>query len=85
LTLEISGANPTIDFKIKNVPSAHIPYIEYNGVRYALNQIGPDLFRSDAMIIDDNVHEVALVIGSITRIYKILVNAGAKEDDLFDF
>ena len=85
LTLEISGANPTIDFKIKNAPSAHIPYIEYNGVRYALNQIGPDLFRSDAMIIDDNVHEVALVIGSITRIYKILVNAGAKEDDLFDF
>ena len=54
-------------------------------MRYALNQIGPDLFRSDAMIIDDNVHEVALVIGSITRIYKILVNAGAKEDDLFDF
>ena len=85
LTIEVSGTNPTIDFKIKNAPSAHIPYVEYNGVRYALNQIGPDLFRSDAVAIDDNAHEVALVIGSITRIYKISVNAGAKEDDLFDF
>lgn len=85
LTIEVSGENPTIDFKIKNAPSAHIPYIEYNGARYSLNQIDPELFRSNAIAIDDNALEVALVIGSITRIYKISVNAGAKEDDLFDF
>lgn len=85
LTIEISGANPTIDFKIKNAPSTQAPYIEYNGLRYALTQIGPELFRSDALVLDENVHEVALIIGSITRRYKISINAGAKENDLFAF
>ena len=63
----------------------HIPMIEYNGIRYSLNQIGTDVYRSETIVIDENVHEVALVIGSITRIYHISVNAGAQEDDLFDF
>ena len=85
LTLEVSGANPTIDFKIKNAPTMHIPMIEYNGIRYSLNQIGTDVYRSEPIVIDENVREIALVIGSITRIYHISVNAGAQEDDLFDF
>ena len=63
----------------------HIPMIEYNGIRYSLNQIGADVYRSEPIVIDENVREIALVIGSITRIYHISVNAGAQEDDLFDF
>jgi hypothetical protein len=63
----------------------HIPMIEYNGIRYSLNQIGTDVYRSEPIVIDENVREIALVIGSITRIYHISVNAGAQEDDLFDF
>jgi hypothetical protein len=59
--------------------------IEYNGIRYSLNQIGTDVYRSEPIVIDENVREIALVIGSITRIYHISVNAGAQEDDLFDF
>ena len=31
------------------------------------------------------IFPIALVVGSITRIYHISVNAGAQEDDLFDF
>ena len=63
----------------------HIPMIEYNGIRYSLNQIGTDTYRSESIAIDENVREIALVIGNITRIYHISVNAGAQEDDLFDF
>ena len=63
----------------------HIPMIEYNGIRYSLNQIGTDVYRSEQIVIDENVRKIALVIGSITRIYHISVNAGAQEDDLFDF
>jgi hypothetical protein len=63
----------------------HIPMIEYNGIRYSLNQIGTDVYRSEPIVIDENVRAIALVIGSITRIYHISVNAGAQEDDLFDF
>ena len=63
----------------------YIPMIEYNGIRYSLYQIGADTYRSEPIAIDENVREVALVIGSITRIYHISVNAGVQEDDLFDF
>ena len=63
----------------------HIPMIEYNGTRYSLNQIGADTYKSEPIAIDKDARRVALIIGSITRIYHISVNAGAQEDDLFDF
>ncbi len=83
LTLEISGANPTIKFRIKNIPSTEIPFIEYNNGRYALHQANVDLFESEPIAINEQCTVVTLVIGNVLRPYNISVSAGAEEDDLF--
>ncbi len=83
LTLEISGANPTIKFRIKNIPSTEIPFIEYNNGRYALHQANADLFESEPIAINEQCTVVTLVIGNVLRPYNISVSAGAEEDDLF--
>jgi hypothetical protein len=85
LTVELTGANPTVQFRIKNIPSIEIPYMEYNDLRYALHQIGNDLFESEPLVLNDQSNVVSLVIGNIIRHYTVDVSTGAKEDDLFDF
>jgi hypothetical protein len=85
LTLELSGANPTVKFRITNIPSIEIPYLEYDGTRYALHQIGNDLFESDALVLNDQCAVVTLAIGNVNRDFNVSISTGAKEDDLFDF
>lgn len=83
LTLELTGANPRIQFRIKNIPSVEIPVMEYNGIRYALKQINTDLFESDPIAVDEHCTNVSLIIGSVMRLYNVKITTGAKEDDLF--
>ncbi len=83
LTIEISGANPTVQFRIKNIPTTEIPFIEYNNERYALHQVGTDQFESEPIVVDEQCTVVTLVIGNVLRHYNICVSTGAKEDDLF--
>jgi hypothetical protein len=85
LTLELSGANPTVKFRITNIPTIDIPYLEYDGTRYALHQIGNDLFESDALVLNDQCAAVTLAIGNVNRDFNVSISTGAKEDDLFDF
>lgn len=84
LTVELSGANPTVQFRIKNVPSTEIPFIEYNDERYTLYQTGTDLFESEPLAVNEQFTDVSLVIGDVIRHYKVCVATGAKEDDLFE-
>ena len=83
LTVELSGANPKVQFRIKNIPSTEIPFIEYNNGRYALHQVDADLFESEPIAVNEQCAVVTLVIGNVLRPYNISVSAGAKEDDLF--
>lgn len=83
LNLELTGANPKVQFKIKNIPAIEIPSIEYDGIRYALHQKGNDIFESDPIAVNEQCSVVSLVIGDVIRTYNINVITGAKEDDLF--
>lgn len=83
LTLELNGANPLVQFRIKNIPSVEIPVIEYDGIRYALRQVSGEIFGSDPIAVNENCDTVSLVIGGIIRHYKVNITTGAKEDDLF--
>lgn len=83
LTMELNGANPTIRFNIKNLPSTDIPYIEYNNVRYGVHNIGGDVYESDAIAVDTTVKQVSLVIGAVIRSFNIMISAGVDEVDLF--
>lgn len=83
LTLELNGANPVVQFRIKNVPSVEIPVLEYDGIRYALHQVNGEIFGSEPIAVNEHCDTVSLVIGSIIRPYKVSISTGAKEEDLF--
>jgi hypothetical protein len=83
LTTEISGANPTFQFVINELPSTEIPYIVYDGTRYELHNTEDDIYESDPVIINEKACEVQLVIGSKLYIKNVAVLTGAKEEDLF--
>lgn len=83
LTFVLSGANPNLKFRIKNIPTVEIPFVEYNDTRYALNQVAPEIYESDVINVSEQEDIVQLVIGNVIRDYKISIETGAKEDDLF--
>lgn len=83
LTLELNGANPVVQFRIKNVPSVEIPVLEYDGIRYALHQVNGEIFESEPIAVNEHCDTVSLVIGSIIRPYRVSISTGAKEEDLF--
>lgn len=83
LTLSVSGADPHVRFRINNIPTYEMPVLEYAGHRYKLVSQGKDLYVSEALTLDNNVRQLELIIGSVSRIYNIAIEIGAKEDDLF--
>jgi len=85
LTLELSGANPTLRFRIKNIPSIEIPVVKYNGLRYSLHQKNNEIYESEPINVSDKDNIVQLIIGNIIRDYKISIETGAQEEDLFSF
>lgn len=80
---EISGADPHLRFTIKNLPSLDIPFVTFNNVRYELHKIGPDTYESDPLHLDGNAADVALWVGSVSRIYHVKINTGVQTEDLF--
>lgn len=83
LTLEVSGTNPYVRFRIKNAPTNEIPVVQYAGQRYKITQVSNEEFISDALILSENDTSVELIIGSVSRIYNISIQTGAQVDDLF--
>lgn len=84
LTTEISGANPVLRFRIKNLPTTDIPYAEYNGRRYNLHQSDDkEVYYTDALCVDAECQKVSITIGGGICEYNVNVSAGAVEDDLF--
>lgn len=83
LTLELTGANPTVRFRIKNVPSVEIPVVEYNGDRYSLHLLDNEVYESDSLAVNEQTDTISLVVGNVIRHFKISVSTGAQEEDLF--
>ena len=85
LTCEISGSNPRIQFEIKNMPSAEVPYVLYNGVKYNVHHLSGDTYETDDIILNANILDFMLQLGGIVRPMKIKVKTGIQEEDPFDF
>lgn len=83
LTPEINATEPRVKFSIKNLPSTDIPFITYNNMRYKMRCVSENIYESENMILDSNVTDVALTIGDIEKIVKIVISTGVIEDDLF--
>lgn len=84
LTYAVSGSTPKVKFTIKNIPTTNIPFVKYNGVRYALNNVGGDTYETDALILDSHVQQISLSIGEVEKIYQLQVTTGVEENDLFN-
>lgn len=83
---EIDGTNPVVEFVIKGLNSIDSPMVEYNGVLYALNNIGNDTFRSERLNLVDTASKVIIKIGDAFKVaFNIHVSTGAVEDDPFAF
>lgn len=84
LTSEVSGAEPVLQFRIKNIPANDTPYVEYNGKRYGLHQSDDkEVYYTDALCLDAECQKVSIAIGDVIRMYNINVSAGAVEEDPF--
>lgn len=83
MTLELTGANPTVKFRIKNVPTIEIPHVEYDGRSYKLNQVGNDMFETEPLVVNNDCTVLSLVIGNVIRTFNITIQSGVQEDDLF--
>lgn len=81
---EVSGANPVLTFRIKGVTALDIPRLIYNKVGYNLNDNGGERFVSDRIDLEQGVNEVEVRIGTYAQTFKLKINLGAEEDDLFD-
>lgn len=80
---EISGNNPILTFRVKGVTNLEIPKLIYNNIGYNLNNKGNSCFETDRLELKQNVNEVEIRIGSYSQKFKIKINLGAEEDDLF--
>lgn len=81
---EITGNNPILNFHIKGVTSLDIPKLMYNKIGYNLKDMGNNKFISDRLDLHQGIDEVEIRIGSFSQKFKIKINLGAEEDDLFD-
>lgn len=81
---EVSGANPILKFRIKGVTALDVPRLIYNNVGYNLNDEGAGRYVSDRIALQQDVDEVEVRIGTFSQTFKLKINLGAEEDDLFD-
>lgn len=70
-------------FRIKGVTNLEIPKLIYNNTGYNLNNQGHFRFESDRLELTQEVDEVEIRIGSYSQKFKIKINLGAEEEDLF--
>lgn len=84
LTPELSGADPVLRFRINNLPTTDVPWVEYDGQRYGLHKTGEkDVYQTDAIRANAACQSVSLVVGDVLRVFAVNVSVGAAEDDLF--
>lgn len=81
---EVSGANPVLKFRIKGVTALDVPRLIYNKIGYNLNDEGEGRYTSDHIALQQDVDEVEVRIGTYSQTFKLKINLGAEEDDLFD-
>ena len=70
-------------FRIKGVTNIEPPRLIYNNTGYNLNDQGNSRFESDRLELKQEIDEVEVRIGDYLQKFKIKINLGAEEEDLF--
>ncbi len=82
-SLEVSASNPVVRFKLSGLSGADTPHVLYNGRQYEMHAEGGDIWRSVPLTLASNADKLVLVVQGIKYDYKIKLNLGVVEDDLF--
>lgn len=82
-SLEVSASNPVVRFKVSGLSSVDTPNILYNGQQYEMHAEGGDIWCSVPLVLVSNVDKVSIVVQGLEHSYKIKLNMGVVEDDLF--
>ncbi len=83
---EILASDPIVRLSIKGLSSVDYPILSYNGIDYALNNMGNNTYESDCLKLVDNCRHITVSIGdSFCKTDTISVNTGVEEDDPFNF
>ncbi len=65
------------------ISSAETPYILYNGKRYDMHPEGGDIWCSAPLDLAAGVDKGQIVIEDYPHAFKVKLNLGIEEDDLF--
>lgn len=80
---EVQGTDPRLTFRIKGVTALDPPKLFYAGLPYDLNHEGGDRYVSDRLALQQDVTEAEVRIGTYKQTFKLQLNLGAEEEDLF--
>lgn len=82
---EIVASYPIVRYTIKGLSSIDSPHITYNGVDYALHNMGGDIYESERLNLVNTSTRLTLCIGDFKQTDNLSINTGVQEDDLFGF
>jgi len=80
---EIKGNNPYVQFEIKGLSSIDYPTLVYNNRNYQLYNKSGNIFESERLDLDSVENELKVVIGQYSELFKVKVETGVEEADLF--
>ena len=82
---EIMANSPIVRYTIKGLSSIDTPFVTYNGVDYALHNMGGDVYESERLNLVNTSTRMTLRIGDFKQTDNLSINTGVQEDDLFGF
>lgn len=82
---EIVASSPVVRYTIKGLSSIETPLVTYNGVDYALHNMGGDVYESERLNLVNTSTRIILHIGDFKQTDNLSINTGVQEDDLFGF
>lgn len=82
--LEVSASSPIMRFGIQGLSNISIPFLIYNGKRYALHLESDTVYASDPVDLVNGVEIVEVWVDDIPYQFRFKANLGTEENDLFD-
>lgn len=82
--LEVSASSPIMRFGIQGLSNVDIPFLIYNGKRYALHLEGGAVYASDPIELVNGVETVDVWVDDIPHPFHFKAKLGTEENDLFD-
>ena len=83
-SLEVSASNPVMRFDISGLANKDVPYLMYNGKRYALHQEKGDTYVSEPIDLVNGIDSCDVIVDEAVHHMTFKAKLGAEENDLFD-